>query len=70
MYKLYLKGGDIDSVKMVKNKRDLKSPRRRSSLLSRAGVRGKLSSAKASANIKVVVRVRPPNEKETGDNSR
>ncbi|KAI4471330.1 kinesin-related [Holotrichia oblita] len=55
---------------MVKNKRDLKSPRRRSSLLSRAGVRGKLSSAKASANIKVVVRVRPPNEKESGENSR
>ncbi|GJQ71189.1 hypothetical protein Trydic_g1088 [Trypoxylus dichotomus] len=55
---------------MVKNKRDLKSPRRRSSLLSRAGTRAKSSSARSSANIKVVVRVRPPNERETGDNSR
>ncbi|KRT80094.1 Kinesin, partial [Oryctes borbonicus] len=70
MYKLCLKGGDIDSVKMVKNKRDLKSPRRRSSLVSRAGTRGKVTSSRSSANIKVVVRVRPPNDRETGDNSR
>lgn len=66
-----------DSIKMVKSKRgSLKSPRRRSGTLSRPISRARPTSTiiqpstNVSANIRVVVRVRPPNNKEQGDNQR
>ncbi|XP_018321785.1 kinesin-like protein KIF18A [Agrilus planipennis] len=55
---------------MVKSKRDLlKSPRRRSFTLLRSGVRNKIN-VNSGADICVVVRVRPPNANEQGDNFR
>lgn len=73
--------GPPHSFTMVKSKRDLKSPRRRRSgnlLLSRPISRSRQTSAIAAvaaaaaigANIKVVIRVRPPNVNEQGDNQR
>lgn len=62
---------------MVKPKCEMKSPRRRmSGPLSRAITRSRPITTSATtvnsvgANMKVVVRVRPPNEKEMGDNQR
>lgn len=66
MYKL------DEDLKMVKTKRDIKSPRRRLS----GGVSRPVSRAKPApapiggANVKVVVRVRPTNHREDGDNYR
>lgn len=64
------------SIKMVKTKRDIKSPRKRiSGTISRPISRARpttthLTTANVSANIRVVIRVRPPNNKEQGDNQR
>lgn len=67
-------------LNMVKSKKDFKSPCRRRSgnLLNRPISRSRPASAITSvaaaaavgANIKVVIRVRPPNANEQGDNQR
>lgn len=70
-----------ESTKMVKSRREVATPRKRNSLTkskSRAIVKpisrpvSAVSSAAAlpAANIRVVVRVRPPNAREQDDNSR
>lgn len=70
-----------ECLKMVKTKRgSLKSPRRRTSgTLSRPISRARPTptiqtsantDVNVSANIRVVIRVRPPNGKEQGDNQR
>lgn len=67
--------------KMGKSKADFKSPRRRRSgnLLNRpisrnrpatATISAAAAAAAVGANIKVVIRVRPPNVNEQGDNQR
>lgn len=66
---------------MVKSKRDLNTPRRRASLTKNRTIARTVSRPTSAAvqvaavqpvapNIKVVVRVRPPNEKEQGENCR
>lgn len=68
-----------EGVKMVKSRRDLSTPRRRNSLvksskITKATTRpiSAASSVPATpkANIRVVVRVRPPNPREQDDNTR
>lgn len=67
-----------ESLKMVKSRRDLSTPRKRNSLKSRKIIKSTTrpisascsAPAIAAANIKVVVRVRPPNFREQSDNSR
>lgn len=66
-------------VNMVKSRRDLSTPRRRNSLAKSCKIT-KVSSrpisaassapAAAAANIRVVIRVRPPNQREQDDNTR
>ncbi|KAF5304424.1 hypothetical protein FQR65_LT07954 [Abscondita terminalis] len=61
------------TYKMVKNKRDLKSPRRNRSFTgSRSGARLRQSIAgnRPAGNIRVVIRVRPFNERENTPNNR
>lgn len=65
---------------MVKSKKDTKSPRRRRSgnLLNRpisrtrqtSAISAVAAAAAVGANIRVVIRVRPPNVNEQGDNQR
>ncbi|XP_018569213.1 kinesin-like protein KIF18A isoform X2 [Anoplophora glabripennis] len=66
---------------MVKSKRDLNTPRRRDSLTKNRAIARTVSRPTSAAvqvaavqpvvpNIRVVVRVRPPNEKEQGENCR
>lgn len=65
-------------VKMVRTRRDLSTPRKRNSLVksrtiakvSRPVSAASSVAALAAANIKVVVRVRPPNNREQDDNAR
>lgn len=64
--------------KMVKSKRELGTPRRRNSLLknrtilktSRPASAASSVPATPAANIRVVVRVRPPTQREQSDNAR
>lgn len=68
-----------EGVKMVKSRRELSTPRRRNSLaknckISKVTTRP-ISAASSipavpAANIRVVVRVRPPNQREQDDNTR
>lgn len=52
-------------------KPDFKSPRPKSTIVKpRLLLRSKTATVRNTANVKVIVRVRPPNEKEQGDNSR
>lgn len=66
-------------VNMVKSKRELSTPRKRNSLAKSCKVT-KVSArpisavssvpTAAAANIRVVIRVRPPNQREQDDNTR
>lgn len=76
MFKTVLQN-KCDNLKMVKTKCEMKSPRRRmTGNLTRPISRARPLTTSATtvsavgANMKVVVRVRPPNEKEMGDNQR
>lgn len=70
MFKLGLHNVE-NGLKMVKNKRDLKSPRRNRSFTgNRPLSRARATSGGTGGNIRVIVRVRPPSIREQGDNLR
>ncbi|KAF2892769.1 hypothetical protein ILUMI_13404 [Ignelater luminosus] len=68
MFKLDLLNVE-NGLKMVKNKRDLKSPRRNRSFTGTRPIsRVRPTSSGKGGNIRVIVRVRPPSNREQGEN--